>query len=87
VRDVHKFELILQMLDYERVYEHKLDLGEFSWVASRFELPEVKEWAAEVLRESEEFWGGRPHAAYSAEELPEEKSLAQKVEYYGDGKV
>jgi len=83
VRDVDKFELILQMLDYERAHEHKLDLGDFSWVASRIELPEVKEWAAEVLREREEFWGGRPHAAYSAEEPPEEKSLAQKVEYYG----
>jgi putative hydrolase of HD superfamily len=86
VRDVDKLELILQMLDYERAHEHELDLGDFSWVASRIELPEVKEWAAEVLRGREEFWGGRPHAAYSAEKPPEEKSLAQKVEYYG-GKV
>ena len=83
VRDVDKIELILQMLDYERAHEHMLDLGDFSWVASKIELPEVKEWEAEVLREREEFWDGRPHAAYSAEEPPEEKSLAQKVEYYG----
>jgi len=81
VRDIDKIELILQMLEYERV--SNLDLGDFSWVASRIVLPEVKEWAGEVLREREEFWGGRPHAAYSAEEPPEEKSLAQKVEYYG----
>lgn len=47
-------------MDYERVHEHKLDLGDFSWVASRIVLPEVREWADDVLREREEFWGGRP---------------------------
>jgi hypothetical protein len=67
VRDIDKIELILQMVEYERV--SNLDLGDFSWVASRIVLPEVKEWAGEVLREREEFWGGRPHAAYWAEEL------------------
>jgi putative hydrolases of HD superfamily len=29
VHDVDKLELVLQMVEYERVYEHKLDLGEF----------------------------------------------------------
>jgi putative hydrolase of HD superfamily len=87
VQDVDKIKLVLQIVEYERVHEHKLDLGDFSWVVSRIVLPEVREWAGEVLREREEFWGGRPHAAYSAEEAPEEKSLAQKVEYYGDGKA
>ena len=81
VHDVDKFELVLQMVEYERV--HELDLGDFSWVASRIVLPEVKEWANEVLREREKFWGDRPHAAYSAEAPPEDKSLAQKLEYYG----
>lgn len=83
VQDVDKIELVLQMVDYERVHEHKLDLGDFSWVASRIVLPEVKEWADEVLREREEFWSGRPHTTFSAKVLPEEKSLAQKLEYYG----
>ena len=55
MRDVDKIELILQMLDYKRAYEHKLDLGDFSWAASRIVLSEVKEWASEVLREREEF--------------------------------
>ena len=82
VHDVDKIELVLQMVDYERAHEHKLDLGDFSWVASRIELDEVKEWAAEVLREREDFWNGQPHVTYSAEVLPEEKSLAQKLEYY-----
>jgi hypothetical protein len=48
---------------------------------------EVKEWANEVLREHEEFWGERPHATYSAEVLPEEKSLAQKLKYYSNAGV
>lgn len=51
---------------------------------SRIVLPEVKEWANEVLREREKFWSERPHAAYSAEALSEEKPLAQLLEYYGD---
>jgi len=37
-----------------------------------------------VLREREKFWSERPHATYLAEALPEEKSLAQLLEYYGD---
>lgn len=84
VRDVDKIELILQMLEYERAHEHRLDLGDFSWVASRIELPEVKMWADEVLTEREKFWGERSHTMYSAKILPEEKSLAQKLEYYGE---
>lgn len=84
VNDVDKIELVLQMVEYERIHEHRLDLGEFSWVTRRILLPEVKEWANEVLREREDFWGGRLHATYSAEALPEEKSLAQKLEYYGN---
>jgi putative hydrolase of HD superfamily len=83
IYNVDKIKLILQILDYKRVHDHKLNLGDFNWVTSRIELPEVKEWADEVLREREGFWGGRSHAAYSAEEPPEDKSLAQKVEYYG----
>jgi putative hydrolase of HD superfamily len=83
VRDVDKIKLVLQMVDYERVHKHKLVLGDSSWVASRIVMPEVKKWADEVLREREEFWGERPHVTYLAEVLPEEKSLAQKLEYYG----
>ena len=87
VHDVDKIELILQMVEYERVHEHKLDLGEFSWVSTRIVLDEVKEWANEVMKEREEFWAGRPHSTYSANELLEEEALAQKLEYYGNGKA
>ncbi|KAL1985308.1 hypothetical protein VTN96DRAFT_7986 [Rasamsonia emersonii] len=54
VHDIDKMELLLQMVEYERT--HGIDLSEFSHVASRIQLPEVKEWAATVLKEQEEFW-------------------------------
>lgn len=79
VHDVDKMELILQMVEYEKTAGGKLDLGEFSWVATRIQLPEVKEWCDEVLKEREDFWAttGENHSTFS-----------QVVEYYenGDGK-
>jgi putative hydrolase of HD superfamily len=83
VHDVDKIELILQMVEYERANDSKLDLGEFSWVASRIVLPEVKEWSAQVMKEREEFWGNVEHQTYDARRLPEAGKLAQKLEYYG----
>lgn len=65
VHDVDKIELILQMIEYERTHEGGgLDLGEFTWVAHKIVLPEVKVWADEVLQEREEFWAGRKHELY-----------------------
>jgi putative hydrolase of HD superfamily len=83
VHDVDKLELVLQMVEYERVHEHKLDLGEFSWVATRIELEEVRQWADEILKEREEFWAGKEHTDFSAAIRPEANLLAQKLEYYG----
>jgi putative hydrolase of HD superfamily len=85
VHDVDKIELVLQMVEYERAHEKKLDLGEFSWVASKITLPEVQEWAADVLKEREVFWGHTYHTTYNAEKQPEGKALAQQEEYYGKG--
>lgn len=87
VHDVDKIELVLQMVEYERSHEHKLDLGEFSWVASRIQLPEVKQWANDVLEEREQFWDGREHGVYNAKQPPEEALLNQTLEYYGKGDV
>ena len=56
VHDVDKFELLLQMVEYERMAEGGVDLGEFGRVALRIQLPEVKAWAREVLGERESFW-------------------------------
>ena len=72
VHDVDKVELLLQMMEYERRGEGRLDLGEFLSVAQRVELEEMKGWCREVLREREEFWRGvgvRPARADVAERL------------------
>lgn len=42
--------------------EHKslpLDLGEFTWVATKIQSAEVRAWAAEVLAERRRFWAAR----------------------------
>ncbi len=87
VHDVDKIELVLQMVEYERAHDHKLDLGEFSWVASRIVLPEVKAWSEELLKEREEFWGETKHRSYAASLVEDELAIAQQTEYYGDKKV
>ncbi|TVY48160.1 HD domain-containing protein [Lachnellula occidentalis] len=61
VHDVDKIELVLQMVEYERVEEKRLDLGEFAWVTSNIVMQEVKDWAEELLKEREEFWGDVEH--------------------------
>jgi putative hydrolases of HD superfamily len=83
VHDVDKLELVLQMVEYERVNERELDLGEFSWVAGRIVLPEVRAWAEEILREREEFWGAKDHTNFYDATQPDATRLAQKLEYYG----
>lgn len=81
VHDVDKVELILQMVEYERFNNHKLDLGEFSWVASRITMPEVKEWSDALLKEREEFWGGKEHRTYTTDGAEVDKG---KLEYYNN---
>lgn len=54
VHDIDKMELLLQMVEYER--SNGADLSEFCHVAERIQLPEVKEWAATVLKEREALW-------------------------------
>jgi putative hydrolase of HD superfamily len=49
VHDIDKMELLLQMVEYER--EHKVDLSEFERVAGRVQLPEIKVWAEQVVKE------------------------------------
>lgn len=61
VHDIDKMELVLQMVEYEKRGDGKLDLGEFAWVATRLVLDETKAWASEVLKEREAFWAGRAH--------------------------
>lgn len=57
VHDVDKFELVVQMVEYERAGKRSIDLGEFFHVANKVQTPEVREWCVAVLKERMEFWG------------------------------
>jgi putative hydrolase of HD superfamily len=90
VHDVDKIELILQMFEYEKSKQGKLDLGEFTWVATKIKMPEVKAWSDAVIKEREEFWkaNGGVHTDFSKEgdEKKTEKReahVANLNEYYG----
>lgn len=61
VHDIDKMELLLQMVEYEKRGDKKLDLGEFAYVATRVVLDETKAWASEVLKEREAYWGQEKH--------------------------
>jgi len=82
VHDVDKVELLLQMVEYERVHKRELDLGEFSWVVTRIVLPEVQEWAHEILREREQFWGDKSHETYDDPKTPPPGVDLEKLEYF-----
>ncbi|KAJ5739499.1 HD domain-containing protein [Penicillium manginii] len=49
VHDIDKMELLLQMVEYER--SNDVDLTEFTRVAARVQLPEIKVWAEQVIKE------------------------------------
>ena len=84
VHDVDKMELLLQMIEYERSHEGRIDLGEFSWVATRIVLPEVQQWAAELLKEREVFWSQRGMKPSDVAEVSD-WMRAKRDEYYGNG--
>lgn len=56
VHDIDKIELLVQMLEYERLHEGTKDLGEFTWVATKIKSPEVKAWAEHIFWERIGFW-------------------------------
>ncbi|KAK5991344.1 5'-deoxynucleotidase hdd1 [Cladobotryum mycophilum] len=61
VHDIDKIELLLQMVEYEKQAKGQLDLGEFAYVAGKVTLPEMSQWAQELLREREAFWNNKEH--------------------------
>lgn len=83
VHDVDKMELLLQMLEYERSHQGRLDLGEFAWVAKRIMLPEVQDWAAELLAERKAFWEGSLGKVPKGVTDISEERRQQQDEYYG----
>ncbi|GAO47379.1 metal dependent phosphohydrolase [Saitoella complicata NRRL Y-17804] len=56
VKDVDKFELLLQAVEYERAGKGDMDLEQFYGVYNAIKLDFMKEWADEVLKEKEEMW-------------------------------
>ncbi|KAK3390647.1 HD domain-containing protein [Podospora didyma] len=84
VHDIDKMELLLQMIEYEKRGEGKLDLGEFTYVSTVIVLDEVKAWAAELLKDREAFWDGHAHvrgeAGVDGGIAPEKKEMQD--EYY-----
>ncbi|KAK5075048.1 hypothetical protein LTS08_001869 [Lithohypha guttulata] len=56
VHDVDKVELLLQMVEYERANDCQIDLSEFSWVAKKIKLDEMKQWAEDILQERTNLW-------------------------------
>jgi putative hydrolase of HD superfamily len=61
VHDIDKMELLVQMVEYEKRGEGRLDLGEFAYVKTKIVLDEVKAWADEIMKERENFWAGQAH--------------------------
>lgn len=86
VHDVDKIELLLQMVEYERVYEGELDLGEFARVAGKVGLEEVRVWAAEVLEERRAFWEGKGVVVKGEEGVGEKRKREQDAYYSSQGK-
>jgi len=56
VKDVDKFELVLQTVEYERQHRGEKDLSQFLNVTQMVKNDYVKEWIEDVLRQREEFW-------------------------------
>jgi putative hydrolases of HD superfamily len=84
VHDIDKVELLLQMVEYEKRADRRLDLGEFAYVATKVVLPEMQEWANDLLRERDEFWGRTAHVHGEAgiEGGVKEEKFKQQDAYY-----
>lgn len=81
VHDVDKIELLLQMIEYERANNCKIDLSEFSWVAKRLVMPEMIKWAQEILDERTKLW--EDHSKAPREPTKADTIKGQQDEYYG----
>ncbi|KAL7275228.1 hypothetical protein RUND412_001843 [Rhizina undulata] len=56
VKDVDRFELICQTIEYEKKYNAKKDLKEFLHVRTGIKNDFVKKWTEDALAEREVFW-------------------------------
>lgn len=88
VHDVDKIELILQMLEYEKSHEGRIDLTEFTHVADRIVLPEVKEWCDQALEDRKTYWksiGKEPNGAPGLSQNKDPDMKTMQDEYYSNG--
>jgi putative hydrolase of HD superfamily len=83
VHDVDKMELLLQMLDYEQEKAGEIDLSELSRVSAKVELPEMRVWCDELLKERSVFWKGLGKKPL---DNGTRKDDAEQDEYYGKDK-
>jgi len=58
VKDVDKFELLCQMVEYEKRLQGGTNLEEFVQVSTRIKTDYVKKWASDLLDERDQFWRG-----------------------------
>jgi putative hydrolase of HD superfamily len=90
VHDIDKIELLLQMVEYERSRTDEqgnpLDLDEFTFVATKIALPEMKDWAKQIIDERDTLRAtiGAPPA--SQNRLEKEQHKRQVEAYYGKDK-
>ncbi|KAF8477178.1 hypothetical protein BDZ91DRAFT_688324 [Kalaharituber pfeilii] len=56
VKDVDKFELLCQSIEYEKRYGAKKDFSEFLQVVNRIKTDYVKKWAQDLMKERKQFW-------------------------------
>jgi len=56
VKDVDKFELLCQAVEYEKKSGGQRDLAEFLWVANGVKTAYVKKWLSDLLEERQSFW-------------------------------
>jgi putative hydrolases of HD superfamily len=83
VQDIDKLELLLQMVDYERFHGGHVDLGDFANVSTRIKLPEMREWAYQILAGRNAFWASIGETPTDGVNGLSQEKIDQIDEYYG----
>jgi len=83
VHDIDKLELLLQMVDYERSHGGRVDLGDFANVSTRIKLPEMREWADQILAGRNTFWASIGETPSDGVNELSQEMIDQLDEYYG----
>lgn len=85
VQDIDKVELLLQTIEYERRGQGKLDLSQFTYVATKLSLPEMKDWADFILSERQQFWASKERLGGDTGQIVSQE-MKKMVDQYYDGK-